>query len=380
MRCPAIRWGLKAWSVIALLCLISCTDKPSDTEAVEVEAVPVRVDSPVRDEVVERVRAESTLRAIAQVQVTAEQMGDVRALNVDIGDEVEKDQVLARLHNDDLDLQIAQANQNLRAQEKELKSSRPLFEQGYLSRQAFEELELIVDQTRTNLNRLRTTQRDQRVRAPISGVVLQRNVENGQQVAAGSPLFEIADVSELRLRIPIPERAIRQVRVGQPAHVTLRALDDEEVPAQVIKLFPSVDSSTGTILVELALKKTTLDDGTTLRPGMYGRGEIEVERRPNVLLVPRKALVEEGAETFLFVLVDADASQEEQKTNETTDPSEPTEPSKIFAVTQRAVTTGWRGDGQVEITSNLQANERFVVLGQNRLREGSLVRVVESLE
>lgn len=366
--------------MLALLCLISCTDKPADTDAVDIEAVPVRVDSPVRDEVVERVRAESTLRAIAQVQVTAEQMGDVRALHADVGDRVEKDDVLARLHNDDLDLQVTQANQNLRAQEKELKSARPLFEQGYLARQAFEELELMVEQTRTSLNRLRTTQRDQRVRAPIGGVVLQRNVENGQQVAAGSPLFEIADVSELRLRIPIPERAIRQVRVGQPAHVTLRALEDEEVPAEVIKLFPSVDSSTGTILVELALKKTTLDDGTILRPGMYGRGEIEVERRPNVLLVPRKALVEEGAETFVFVLVDADVPQEAPPTNEASEMSESTRPLKIFAVTQRAVTTGWRGDGQVEITSNLSADERFVVLGQNRLREGSLVRVVESDE
>lgn len=368
------------WSLAALLCLTSCTDKESTADTVEVEAVPVRVDSPVRDEVVERVRAESTLRAIAQVQVTAEQIGDVRALNVDIGDVVEKDQVLARLKNDDLDLQIAQAGQNLRAQERELKSAHPLFEDGYLSRQAFEELELMVEQTRTSLSRLRTTQRDQRIRAPIAGVILQRNIENGQQVAAGSPLFEIADVSELRLRIPIPERAIRQVRVGQPAHVTLRALDDEAVPAQVIKLFPSVDSSTGTILVELSLKKTTLDDGTELRPGMYGRGEIEIERRPDVLLVPRKALVEEGAESFLFVLLEADVVDEKSSTDASKESAEPSGSSSVFRVTQRAVTTGWRGDGRVEITGNLNADERFVVLGQNRLREGSTVRVVESIE
>lgn len=360
------------WSVAALLCLTACTDKETEDDTVEVEAVPVRIDSPVRDEVVERVRAESTLRAIAQIQVSAEHMGEVRALNVDFGDVVKKNEVLARLQNDDLDLQIAQAEQNLRAQEQELKSSRPLFEEGYLSRQAFDELELMVQQTRTSLSRLRTTQRDQRVRAPIAGVVLQRNVEDGQKVAAGSPLFEIADVSELRLRIPIPERAIRQVRVGQPALVTLRALDDEAVPAKVTKLFPSVDSSTGTILVELSLQKTTLDDGTELRPGMYGRGEIEVQRRPDVLLVPRKALVEEGAETFLFVITDPKEDDEKE--------SDTSESSTIFRVTQRAVTTGWRGDGRVEITDHLSPDERFVVLGQNRLREGSTVRVVESLE
>jgi len=292
------------WQTICLLlgmCFFGCTEKKDDaTTASAEEATPVRIALPERDEVIDIVRAESTLRPRAQLTLLSEQIGEVRALHADVGDAVTKNEVLANIYHQDLDLQIQQAADTLRAQEKELEKSRPLWEQGYLPRQAFDELTLARDQSKIQLQRLRATQADQRIKAPFDGVILERAIEQGQKIAAGSPLFEIADLSALYLRIPVPERALQRIHVGQPATIELRALVDASVPAKVRKIFPSVDPSTGTILVELELDRTTLDDDTALRPGMYARGEIEVERRPNILMVPRKALVEEGAETYLL--------------------------------------------------------------------------------
>lgn len=355
---------------------MGCTQKEDSSSLTPVEdATPVRAEHPIRDEVIEVVRAESTLRPRASVQILAEQMGDVRAWNVDVGDEVEKDQVLARIYNDDLDLQIRQAEQTLRAQENELQESRSLLDQGYLPRQAYNELTLVRDQSRTQLKRLRATRADQQIKAPFGGVVLARSIEQGQKVSPGSPLFEIADVSTLYLRIPVPERALRRIHVGQRAAIHLRALDDGRVDAHVAKIHPAVDASTGTILVELQLEASALADGTDLRPGMYARGEIEVERRPDVLMVPRKALVEEGAETYVFVV-----KKSNQTTNATESGASETPSSPALVVTQRAVQTGWRGDGRVEILRGVEREEQVVTLGQNRLREGSRVRVVEREE
>lgn len=358
---------------LLLLCFLGACqrDDAASTRDVQQEATPVRIASALEEEIVERVRAEATLRARAQIQVLAEQMGDAYEVRVDVGDVVQKGDTLVRLKNHDLRLQVQQAEQNLRAQEKEYEETKPLVEKGYVSRQAFDELTLMRDQARTNLQRLRTTQSDQKIRAPMDGVVLERHIEEGQKISAGAPLFDIADVSELRLRIPVPERALRKIRVGQSARITLRALDDAEVGADVVKIFPSVDASTGTVLVELQLNSKTLEDGVELRPGMYARGEIDALRRPDVLQVPRTALVEEGEENYVFVLAEkvphevvhaADADQD------------------IYRVSQRAVQTGWRGEGRVEILDGLRPDESFVVLGQNRLRDGSYVRVVESSE
>lgn len=352
---------------------LGCSPKNTEDSTTDDDAIPVRVAQPILDEVIETVRAESTLQPLAQIHILAEQIGDVRELTVDVGDKVEENQILARIDNKDLQLQILQAKQTLQAQEKELKASEPLLEQGYLPRQAFDELRLTRDQSRTHLQRLQSTLGDQKIRAPFAGTVLERSIELGQKVTAGAALFEIADVSELRLRIPVPERTLRRLHVDQSATITLRALDDAKVDARVVKIFPSVDASTGTILVELALESTQLADGTPLRPGMYARAEIEVERRQDVLLVPRKALVEEGKESYLFVVEPTDSIPEPAA-------DDAAATAKTARVQQRAVSTGWRGEGRVEILNNLDVKERVITLGQNRLREGSQVRVVETEE
>lgn len=369
VRCSStcFRW----FSLLLLLTtLYGCSSNNAEDDAtVDDDAIAVRVAQSQLGEVIETVRAESTLRPLARVHILAEQMGDVRELAVDVGDQVTQNQLLARIENKDLQLQILQAEQTLQAQEKELKASQPLLEQGYLPRQAFDELRLARDQSRTNLRRLQSTQGEQKIRAPFAGTVLERNIELGQKINAGTTLFEIADTSELRLRIPVPERTLRRLHLDQPATIMLRALDDATVSARVVKIFPAVDASTGTILVELALESTQLADGTVLRPGMYARAEIEVERRQNVLLVPRKALVEEGEESYLFVIED-----EKTTTNSHHENDAPT----IARVQQRSVSTGWRGEGRVEIQNNLEPQEQVVTLGQNRLRDGSRVRIVET--
>lgn len=350
--------------MLACSSVVGCKKSPELSEPVSAEeAVPVTVEFPSRQEVIESVRGESTLRPLAQVRVLAENLGRVESLDSEVGDLVVKGQRLARLANDDLALQIAQANDNLAVQQKEYDAARPLYEEGFLARQNFEQLELTVAQAQNALARLRTQSKDQQIRAPMTGVVLTREIELGQQVSAGTQLFQIADLSELRIRIPIPERSLRFVRVAQPAIVELSALDSSEVAAVVDRILPAVDPASGTVEVELRLLSTALDDGTPLLPGMYARVRIETQRRPNVLVVPRQAVVDEGGERSLFIVEAADDAPSDGG-------------SAQLRVSQRPITIGWEGDGLVEIIDGLADDERFVRIGQNRLRQGNLVRIV----
>lgn len=348
--------------------IAACSSNSSETSTTVVQDVlPVRVQNAERQEIIEQERAEATIRPLAEVSVVAKQNGEVESLDADAGDTVTKDQILLRLHNDETSLGLRQAQNNYDTQEKEYQSSKDLAVQGYLSDQAFEKIKLARDQAKNALDRLRVHAKDETIRAPITGVVLKRQVERGQQVAIGTPLMTIADLQELRLRMPIRESALRRVRQGQAATVTLRALDDASIPAEVVKIFPSVDANTGTIEVELRLSAHTLPDGTLIRPGMYARGEIDVQHRDNVLVIPRKAIVEEGEIAYVFVLDQPYKIDEEHASDN----------AHTWVVRRQKIETAWTGRGLVEIVDGLHDTDRFVVLGQGRLHDGSVVRVVE---
>ena len=362
------RWRESSRRIVGLLLGVavgsSGCQRPevADTSVVEEEILPVSIAQATRQEVLEVVRGESTIRPFRQVRVVAEHMGRVETLAVDVGDSVERGALLARLLNKDLNLQIASAADTFRLQEKELEAARPLYEQGFLARQSFEQLELSALQARNTLDRLRTQQAEQQIRAPMAGVVLSRDVELGQQISAGAFLFEIADLSDLRLRIPVPERALRVLREGQEVRVEFTALGDVDVLGRVERIFPQVDASSGTLEVEIRLENEALEQGIRILPGMYARAHIETRRRQNVLVVPRQVLLEEGGERSLFVL---DAAPDVSATAESTG-----------RVSQRVIQTGWEGDGLVEVIEGLSEEDYFVRVGQNRLRQGAQVRII----
>lgn len=364
---PAMRLRVLAYVALLVICaaVVGCTPSTVSDEATAAveERIPVETIRAGTRTVMEQVRGESTLIPLAEVRALSENAGRVVTLEGDVGDHVVPGQVLAVIENKDLILQIQHARETLALQQKEVEASRPLYNDGFLSRQAFEQLDLGRAQAQNALARLQTQAAEQTIRASIHGVILKRDVERGQQISAGTQLFVLADVQSLRVRIPIPEKSLRVVRVGQDATIELSGLQNATVPATVTRILPAVDAASGTVTVELTLARTQLDDETPLLPGMYARVRIDTRERHDVLVVPRTTLVEEGGETSLFV-VKRTASDDA--------------PNEEGTAELRSVTTGWEGDGVVEITDGLQAEEEVVRVGQHRLRNASLLRVVET--
>lgn len=376
--------------VLLIGCVLAVGCKPKDapdgSDAEAVERIPVETIAASTRTVMEQVRGESTLIPLAEVRVLSESSGRIVALDAEVGDHVTAGQLIATVENKDLVLQMQHARDTLSLQSKEVDASRPLYDDGFLSRQAFEQLELSRAQAQNALARLQTQSAEQRIRAAIAGVILQRDVERGQQVTVGSQLFVLADVSHLRVRIPIPEKSLRVVRVGQNATIELSGLQNAAVPATVTRILPAVDATSGTVTIELTLASTQLEDDTPLLPGMYARVRIDTRERQDVLVVPRTTLVEEGGETSLFVVVrsagaapTAAADVPTPSAAATPEAATPVIDSASLARAElRSVETGWEGDGYVEILSGLSPNEEVVRIGQHRLRDSSLVRVVES--
>jgi membrane fusion protein (multidrug efflux system) len=186
------------------------------------------------------------------------------------------------------------------------------------------------------------------VRAPFDGVVVGRTHQVGDLVDPGAPepLLRVIDPSRLQVEAAVPAGELGRIAVGSPARVRGGSFPDEA--AHVIARPPSVDPATGTALARLAF------DQPTRRPaGLAADVEIYGEQRQAAVLVPADALVQEGAQSFVYTV---DAQKKAHR---------------------REVTVGVTAGGQTEILSGVKAGETVVVRGQTALPDGATVEPAE---
>lgn len=257
-------------------------------------------------DVTQTVSANGTLNPVTLVNVGTQVSGRVRILHADFNDHVQKDQILAELDDSLLAAQARQSEANVlsaaaaldlaRANEQRM---RTLFAQEYVSRQ---ELDQAVQALKAAQAQLRQAQaqfdKDRAnlgyaiIRSPVSGVVVDRQVDVGQTVAASfqtPTLFKIAqDLSKMQIDSAFAEADIGNIRVGQPVRFTVDAFPDRSFQGQVkqIRLNPTTTSNVVTYNVVVSVDNPE----QILLPGMTAYVNIAVARRENVLLVPNAAL------------------------------------------------------------------------------------------
>ena len=170
-----------------------------------------------------------------------------------------------------------------------------------------------------------------RVRAPLPGVVLKRQVEPGEVVQPGEPLITFAGDGPLQVRIQPDESNLALLRVGQAALVSSEAYPGQRLKASVSRIAPSVDPTRGTVEVDLDIA-----DESDLRPDMTMTVEIEVGRTPSALVVPSWAIRDLGTD-LPWVMV---AEQGEAR--------------------RREVELGLEGDDLVEVVSGLGEDDKVL--------------------
>ncbi len=273
-----------------------------------------------RGQIIAVVSATGTLSPVNTVQVGSQVSGTVQHLHVDFNDQVEKGQVIARIDPAILQAKLAEAQANLASAEAErdkawvsvLDTKRELDRRTELNRKqliAASELdaarfaydsarvehrvrEAAVAQAAAALQRERVNLEYTEIATPIDGVVISRDVDVGQTVAASlqaPTLFTIAhDLTQMQVEADVDESFIGQVREGQSVRFTVFAYPDREFLGQVaqVRLQPKVEA--GVVKYNAIIRVDNTD--LALKPGMTATVNIEVERREDALQVPHAAL------------------------------------------------------------------------------------------
>lgn len=321
---------------------------PADTETDESTAVPVEAALAVSGNISARYAATGTLEAEHDAEVVAKVGGVVEQLLVEEGDRVVAGQVLAKLDDDRLRIEVARAEANLAKLEQEYRRNRKLHESQLVSAETFERLGHELAAMRAELDLARLQLEYTEIRAPFDGIVAERHIKIGNMIEQNAPAFRVTTYDPLIVRLHVPERELNKLAKGQPARVRVDALAGETFEGVVDRVSPVVDSATGTFTVTIAVR-----EAAKLKPGMFGRVAIVYDTRDETVLVPRSAVVFEDARTSVFVVTDG-------------------------AAERRSVVTGYINDGMIEIVDGVAAGEQVITVGQNSLKAGARVAVVNS--
>ena len=252
------------------------------------------------------VTATGAVQAVITVQVGSQVSGTISALYADFNDRVKKGQILAQLDPTFLKAQVAQAQADLEKtiasaelSKKQNERTQSLFQKNMVSESdrdvALNNYELAqadVKSSQANLDRLKTNLEYATITSPIDGVVISRNVDVGQTVAASlqaPTLFTIAqDLTKMEVDASIDEADIGKIRDGEPVLFTVDAYPDSSFKGTVsqIRLSPQVVQNVVSYDVIIEVPNPNL----LLMPGMTANVTVLVDERQDVLKVPAAAL------------------------------------------------------------------------------------------
>lgn len=272
-----------------------------------------------RGDITDSVSATGRVSPVISVSVGTQVSGTIEKIHVDYNDRVKKGQVLIEIDREVYESRVAEAESALKARkaqherssveaaqtESEFERIRGLFEKGYVSRNEYENaeyawkaasasLELAEADLRSAeaaLDVARENLRKTIIRSPMDGIVLTKDVEEGQTVSASlqaPTLLTMGDLSQMQINASVDEADIGRVEVGQEVRFYVDSYPETVFEGKVAKIYysPTIEQNVVTYSVLIFVDNSDL----ALRPGMTATVEVIAAERKDVVLVPNNAL------------------------------------------------------------------------------------------
>ncbi|RKY79574.1 hypothetical protein DRQ12_03475 [candidate division KSB1 bacterium] len=303
---------MKKWQIgiLIIIALVAVTflylrfGKPTG-----VNSEKIRTSTVTRGNISVTVSATGVIEPVNKVEVKSKASGLIEYLPVEEGDFVKKGQLIARLDQTDVKNDYKQAKANLQVAEAELKymkaewkRAQQLFEKGMMSDSDLSKQYLQYVQAKSQLVKARTSLslaeerlKDTILKAPISGIILQKNVQAGQIIASGisnvtggTLILTVADLNKVYVKASVDETDIGKVEKGQQVRVVADAFPEDTYYGKVLRIAPlaKVEQNVTTFEVTTEVDNPQIK----LKAGMNATVEIILAEKRNVLLLPNEAL------------------------------------------------------------------------------------------
>ncbi|HUL34135.1 MAG TPA: efflux RND transporter periplasmic adaptor subunit [Candidatus Eisenbacteria bacterium] len=390
---------LLAGGVLVGLILLWVTLRHGKTEADEGDApvgvVTAGVATAHRGSIAQSLTIAGAFKPFQEIDVHAKVAGYIKEIYVDVGSHVKEGQTLAVLEVPELAAELAGADAAVRRSQQEIRRSQSdlmraksghaaahaMYQRlegaskekaGLVAQQELDDAQAkdlegeaqvsaaeaalsaaqqaleVAEATRKQYQALSSYTR---ITAPFTGVITARYADTGALIAAGTsssaqsiPMVRLAQVSKLRLVLPVPESLAAQIHLGDPVNVHVQALN-KNIVGRVSRFAQSLDLQTRTMETEIDFENAK----ETLLPGMYAETVLQLADHQNVLTVPIEAVMQ-GAGQARVLTVDSRNIVEEKK-----------------------VKLGLQGKSLVEVLSGLNDGDRVIIGNQSQFRSGERV-------
>ena len=293
----ALRVALAATAIVIAGC--KKEEPPAAYQAVPVE----------RRDIVVSARASGTIQPDTVVEVKSKASGEILDLKVETGQLVKRGELMVRVDPRNPRNLMAQAQADLEVAEARLTNATSqkrradeLFKSQSITQQEHENALLDYANARAEVVRARVAVDDARdqlddtnVLAPITGTIIEKQVERGQvissptrDVGGGTVLMKMADLGLVQVRTLVDETDIGKIQVGQRASVTVDAFPNRPFEGSVLKIEPQAQTEQNVTMFPVLVRIDNREG--LLRPGMNSEVEIHVGQREDVLAVPNSAL------------------------------------------------------------------------------------------
>jgi RND family efflux transporter MFP subunit len=397
----------KVWialAILAVVALLACrwigrapseADDPDHLEsgANVLEVAVVRVE---RRPLGNSLTIAGEFKPFQDVEVHAKVAGYIRNINVDVGDHVKEGQVLAVLEVPELAAELSGADAAVRRSEEEIRraqsdvnraqSAHAASHSGYarLKQASDARAGLVAQQeiddaqakdleaeaqvssaeaqrsaARQQLEMAQANQKQynalanySRITAPFAGVITARLADTGALIQGGTsassgvgPVVRLAEVSKLRLVVPVPESAASQIHLGDPVKAHIQALN-QDFEGKISRFSDSLDRQTRTMETEIDFANK---DGRLI-PGMYAEATLSLAKNAQELCVPLEAVARNNNEASVLIV---------NKNNE---------------IEERKIKLGFEGEAYVQVLAGVAEGDRVVIGGRSQFHPGQKVK------
>ncbi len=320
-------------SILAALLIMGCSQK-KDTSA----SVDEKKSKPLVDvQVIEKkpmpniVEYTGNVEAFVKNMISSQSAMRIQKIYVEVGDRVTKGQLLVQMEA----ANFAQSNAQLQNLKTDYTRMEALYKTGGVSKQQLDQMKTQLD---VAAEATKSLDENTKLVSPISGIVTQRNFDDGD-LTGGQPILIVQQISPVKVLVNVAEEYYPKVKTGMGVNIKLDIYPNEIFKGKVSLIYPTIDPMSKTFTVQITVENSN----TKVRPGMFARANIDFGQK-DYILVPDLAVQKQSGSNERYVFVYKDGK-----------------------VSRRTIELGRRFENVFEVLSGLEEGEQVVTAGQARL-------------
>ena len=342
--------------------LVSCNDTTPKYAEDNSLPIQVKINTIALENNDSFLSASGKIEAVRSTDLSTRMMGYVDRIYVNVGDKVQKGQLLLRINSADISAKLAQVNAGITEAtaaynnaEKDYNRFTTLFNDNSASQKELDDMTANYTMSKARLEASKQLKSEvnaqlayTNIRAPFSGVITNKLINAGDMANPGMPLLEVEAPGSFQVIAMLPESEISQIKKDTKVNVLVKSLN-KTVKGKVVEISTSAKNTGGQYLVKISLDKTPVK----LLSGMFATTHFPIEKSSisTTLLIPTEAIINKGQLTGIYTV------------------------SQSNTALLRWLRLGRIYGDQIEVLSGLNSDESYIISSEGKLYNGAKISI-----